>query len=53
MRPVKVMRADREQALVTSGLAAGDLVIVSSLDAVSNGMKLRANNGEQADGGAV
>jgi RND family efflux transporter MFP subunit len=41
IRPVQVLRSDREQALVAEGLAADDLVIVSSLDAVTEGMAVR------------
>jgi len=41
IREVGIERADREQTLVSSGLGAGDLVIVSSLDAVTDGMTIR------------
>ena len=41
IRDVAVARADREQTLLSSGLGAGDLVIVSSLDAVTDGMTVR------------
>jgi RND family efflux transporter MFP subunit len=41
IREVGIVRADREQTLVSSGLGAGDLVIVSSLDAVTDGMTIR------------
>jgi RND family efflux transporter MFP subunit len=41
IRDVEVLRSDRERALLASGLAPGDLVIVSSLDAVTDGMTVR------------
>jgi len=41
IRDVTVLRADRQQTLVSSGLREGDLVIVSSLDAVTDGMTVR------------
>ena len=51
IREVKVLRADRQQTLISSGLEAGDLVIVSSLDAVTEGMTVRQTDVET--GGAV
>ncbi|MGD8440867.1 MAG: efflux RND transporter periplasmic adaptor subunit, partial [Holophagae bacterium] len=48
IRDVEVLRSDREQALVSSGLDAGDLVIVSALDAVTDGMAVR-NAADQGD----
>ncbi len=41
IRDVEVIRADRQQTLLSSGLDEGDLVIVSSLDAVTDGMTIR------------
>lgn len=41
IRDVEVLRSDREQTLVASGINDGELVIVSSLDAVTEGMKVR------------
>jgi len=41
IRDVHVLRSDRRLSLVSSGLVPGDLVIVSSLDAVTNGMAVR------------
>lgn len=51
IREVEVLRSDREQALVGSGLAPGELVIVSALDAVTDGMVVRnaADQGEPTD----
>ncbi len=43
IREVQVLRADREQSLIGSGLAHGELVILSPLDAVTDGMKVRIN----------
>lgn len=45
VRDVDVLRADRQQTLISSGLEDGDLVIVSSLDAVTDGMKVRNAGG--------
>ena len=44
VRDVEVLRSDRHQALVSSGLRQGDLVIVSTLDAVTDGMLVRVAN---------
>ncbi len=41
IRDVSVLRASRQQTLISSGLAEGDLVIISSLDAVTDGMTVR------------
>jgi RND family efflux transporter MFP subunit len=41
IRRVQVLRSDRNQTLVASGLEAGEQVIVSSLDAVTEGMTVR------------
>ena len=41
IRDVSVLRAGRQQTLISSGLAEGDLVIISSLDAVTDGMTVR------------
>lgn len=49
IRDVDVLRSDRELALVSSGLDAGDLVIVSALDAVTDGMAVR-NAADQGNG---
>jgi hypothetical protein len=51
IRDVTVLRADRQQTLISSGLAEGDLVIVSSLDAVTEGMTVRRADAEA--GGAA
>jgi RND family efflux transporter MFP subunit len=48
VRDVEVLRSDRQQTLVSSGLAQGDLVIVSALDAVTDGMKVRISNGDSS-----
>jgi len=48
VRGVEVLRADRQQSLVGSGLEGGDLVVVSSLDAVTDGMKVRRAGDESA-----
>jgi len=41
IREVRVLRSDRQQTLVAEGIEADDLVIVSSLDAVTDGMAVR------------
>ncbi|MEL7059082.1 MAG: efflux RND transporter periplasmic adaptor subunit [Acidobacteriota bacterium] len=41
VRSVDVARRDRKQALVASGLDGGELIVVSSLDAVTDGMVVR------------
>jgi len=45
---VKVARADRERVYVSGGLEEGDEVIVSALDAVTDGMKIRAAVGDRS-----
>ena len=41
IRRVQVLRSDRQQTLVAEGIDANELVIVSSLDAVTDGMAVR------------
>ena len=54
LRPVEVARADREHAFILSGLSDGDQIIVSSLDAVTDGMTVRATGtGERPDEGGA
>jgi RND family efflux transporter MFP subunit len=54
VREVEVLRSDRQQSLVSSGVDGGDLVVVSSLDAVTEGMKVRRAGDESAvAGGSV
>jgi multidrug efflux pump subunit AcrA (membrane-fusion protein) len=45
-RDVDVLRVDRGDVVIVGGLDAGDRVCVSTLEAVSDGMKVRAS-GEQ------
>lgn len=49
VREIEVLRSDRQQTLVSSGLGHGDLVIVSAIDAVTDGMKVRVANGDSLD----
>lgn len=49
IRDVEVVRADRELTLVGEGLGHGDLVIISALDAVTDGMKVRIADGPPED----
>lgn len=48
---VEIVRMDRQNAFIKSGLADGDVVIVSPLDIVTDGMKIRTNilNPKQAE----
>lgn len=50
IREVEVLRSDRELTLVGEGLVHGDLVIVSALDAVTDGMKVRSADGSPDNG---
>jgi len=52
VREVEVLRSDRLQSLVASGLDGNDLVVVSSLDAVTDGMKVR-RAGDESTGSAA
>jgi RND family efflux transporter MFP subunit len=45
VRDVEVVRRDRTRAYVGSGLEAGELVVTSSLDAVTDGMAVRTESG--------
>ncbi len=47
IRRVQVLRSDRHQTLVASGIDADELVIVSSLDAVTDGMAVRNTADEE------
>jgi len=46
IRDVRVLRSDKQQTLVSEGIDADDLLIISSLDAVTEGMAVR-NAAEQ------
>ena len=46
-RRVEVLRADREQVILRNGLAAGEWVSVSALDAAMDGMKVRTMENNQ------
>jgi hypothetical protein len=41
IREVEIARADRETAYITGGIEAGERIVVTPLDAVSNGMRIR------------
>lgn len=43
LRPVEVARSDRDTSLVSAGLEPGEQVVVSALDAVTDGMKVRTS----------
>lgn len=49
LRDVEVARATRDTAVVRAGLADGERVVVSALDAVTNGMLVRVG-GDQGQG---
>jgi multidrug efflux pump subunit AcrA (membrane-fusion protein) len=46
IREVEIVREGRQQTLISSGLEDGDLVIVSALDAVTDGMTIRRADAE-------
>jgi RND family efflux transporter MFP subunit len=48
IRPVEVVRSEREITWIGGGLTAGDEVIVSPLDAVTDGMEIRTTTPEPA-----
>jgi RND family efflux transporter MFP subunit len=52
IRPVEIARSDRQWAYISGGVVQGDQVVVSSLDAVTDGMAVRAAGSEQAGGDA-
>jgi len=41
VREIEIVREDRQQTVISAGLDDGDLVIVSALDAVTDGMIIR------------
>jgi RND family efflux transporter MFP subunit len=41
VREIEIVREDRQQTVISAGLDDGDLVIVSALDAVTDGMTIR------------
>ena len=53
VRSVQLARTDREQALVQDGLAPGDQVVVSTLDAVTDGMTARTVETDSATASAT
>jgi multidrug efflux pump subunit AcrA (membrane-fusion protein) len=57
IRPVEIVRTERETTWIRDGLEAGDAVIVSPLNAVTEGMAVRATDADPssapADGGAA
>jgi RND family efflux transporter MFP subunit len=48
-RDVELLRKGREEVVVASGLAAGELVCLSPLEAVTNGMRVRVDTGGGAE----
>lgn len=51
IRPVQVLRTTRESVVIGGGLAEGERVVVSSLDAVVDGMQVRVLDGADAAAG--
>ncbi|MDH3197516.1 MAG: efflux RND transporter periplasmic adaptor subunit [Candidatus Krumholzibacteria bacterium] len=49
-RRVEVLRASRDEVVVSAGLAAGERVCISTLEAVTDGMKVRALDGAAPTG---
>jgi RND family efflux transporter MFP subunit len=52
IRQVEVVRTDLTSAFIGSGLEGGDSIVVSSLDAVTDGMLVRATEAASTGGGA-
>ncbi len=48
-RVVEILRADREQIIVQSGLSVGDWVNISALDVAVDGMKVRMMKNEEPE----
>lgn len=46
VQPVRIVRMDDQYAYVTEGLEAGELVITSPLEVVTEGMRIRVNESE-------
>jgi RND family efflux transporter MFP subunit len=53
IRPVRTIWRDEENVLIRDGLRSGDLLIVSDLPAPVDGMRVRLDRDEGADGGAA
>jgi RND family efflux transporter MFP subunit len=54
IRSVELARSDREHALIQSGVEPGEEIVVSSLDAVTHGMKVRTSaESNENQGGAA
>jgi RND family efflux transporter MFP subunit len=51
IREVEVLRAETDRVLVSSGLQPGDRVIVSTVEAAVNGMKVKVANEERPPSG--
>lgn len=49
IQPVEVLRKTDKEMLIGQGLTAGDQIIISSLEAVSNGMKVRTQTEANSD----
>ncbi|MCF7957378.1 MAG: efflux RND transporter periplasmic adaptor subunit [Phycisphaerae bacterium] len=43
VQPIEIVRSDTNYAYITSGIGDGDVVIISSLDAITEGMGIRIN----------
>ncbi|MDF1615096.1 efflux RND transporter periplasmic adaptor subunit [Desulfurivibrio dismutans] len=50
LRPVNIVRQEKEIAIVDHGLAAGDRVVLTELTGAVDGMLLRANNNREQGG---
>ncbi len=53
IRRIEVARTDQDTAYVSSGLIEGDLVVVSTLEVVTDGMTVRAVEIDETTGGAA
>ncbi len=46
IRPVKILRSEKENVIIQSGLSDGDRVVLTKIQGAANGMKLRPLEGE-------
>jgi len=47
IREVEIIRYDHDTALISTGLKSGELIVITTLSGVSDGMKVRAAQGEK------
>lgn len=49
VRPITIVRSDRDTVLVSEGLTSGERIVLTSLAGAVDGMKLRTETGERAE----